>query len=263
MRPIILSFLISLSLSATAQTIPNGDFEQWVPTALFSLDPAEWQTGNTQLSTPVYPDLDACLNDTAMTVEAVPISLGKYGNANVTFAIGAIPPQLDFCARWNTTPTGAVNVSVSFYNGAILAYSAHWNQSGVQEDWTSISLPLEQIEPVITDARVEVSAFVGDFAEGDALITVDDIHFGSPEAVENPQIIEYGLSPNPGRDFLKVSGDLPMGARYQIMDQRARIVLHGQLDDSQLDIRSLSPGSYMVHWMEAERLIGSSRFIKR
>ena len=101
MRLIILSFLISLSLSATAQTIPNGDFEQWVPTALFSLDPAEWQTGNTQLSTPVYPDLDACLNDTAMTVEAVPISLGKYGNANVTFAIGAIPPP-----NWTSAPAG-------------------------------------------------------------------------------------------------------------------------------------------------------------
>lgn len=212
---------------------------------------------------PVYPDLEACLNDTAMTVEAIPVGVGKYGNAAVEFPISAIPPSLDFCAKWTTSVTAGVTVSISFFNNGILQYSEFWNNPEIEGDWTQISMPLEQIEPVITDARIDVISVVGDLVPGSAEITVDDMRFGEAQGLTDSHLTELLFSPNPVADIIQLQDVRAPNASYIILDTKGRTVQLGTIIESNIDVRGLPAGTYFLRILEGEKIVGTARFLKQ
>lgn len=236
-----------LPLLASAQNVPNGNFESWyVPLPQWVEDPEFWQTDNEEMHISVTKDTLAQEGDFAMRVTAKPVVTGDYGEAYSEFAIDAIPAALNFYARC-ATEFGGVSVQISFFNQDTEVYSAFWYRTENIENYTLISIPLEQIEPVITKARITVAAQVGDFAPGLAWIAVDAMSFGEPSSVDRISYEAFEVYPNPVRAILTVKAPTPPG-QVQIINAAGSVVMTQMLDQPETRIATgkLAQGTYIL-----------------
>ncbi len=158
-----------LSACLFAQQVPNGGFESWIPTPLFSLDPEFWMTDNNQLQLSCAQDSMPYEGEWAMRVLPIPIGVGEEGRAIIEIPTDYIPPSLDFYAKWDRTATAGVGVTVTFYNGETDFYTEYWYPEELASEWVPISIQLSQIEPIMTHVVIEVGVYVGDFAAGESL----------------------------------------------------------------------------------------------
>lgn len=247
MKNLILTLLLAAPLHTVAQSVPNGDFESW-HSGEWSEEPEDWTTDNTENNTTVSKDLDAHEGDFAMRVTAQPIGVGAYGEASTVMEIDAIPPALNFYAK-TFGENGGSWVNITFHNNETEMYSETWYGYDDMPEYTLVSVPLNQIEPVLTHARITVSSEVGDFAPGSAWISVDAMEFGEPLGVKQDGRIPLRLYPNPARDVLRVEspGGAPLG-RLSVFDALGRKVheVHINRESANIDIARLPKGVYVI-----------------
>ena len=222
MKKLILLFLFTAPLVAAAQDVPNGNFESWFFVGS-SENPEFWIADNTEIYPTVTKDFESYEGNIAMRVTAQPTGIGEYGQATTLFEIDAVPAALQFYAK-TEVEFGAVMVEITFLNNDFEIYTESWFSSENMPDYTLISMPLDQIEPVITHARITVSAQVGDLVAGDAWISVDAMEFGEPTGLNDLDKPQFVIFPNPASDRITVES--PEGAigLLSISDMQGRIV---------------------------------------
>jgi len=257
MKKLLLLYLF-LPVFATAQTVPNGNFEDWVWMGWFE-DPEFWTTDNTELQYTVTKDNDAYEGEFAMRVTAVPMGVGDYGEATTLLETSLIPEALNFYAK-SEVENGAVSVEIIFLDGDVEVYSANWFGTLSMNDYTLISIPLNTIEPVMTHARIKVSAEVGDLVPGTAWISIDAMEFGEPVGVEKTDLSPFKIYPNPASEYLTIQSAGGLLGTIQIFDAQGKMVVEKRITDSSadIDVREFSPGVYLVR---NDRSVKSSRFV--
>jgi hypothetical protein len=238
----------------TSAQIPNSNFENW-SFGTWSLEPDGWVTPNNQLETFVVQDQNAYEGDYAMRVIALPVGVGKFGSASTTVPIDYIPASLDFYVRC-FVESGMVSVSIAFYNEEFLFNSFEWDSFVSIDEWTPVTIPMEQNEPVLTHAVISVEAFVGDFSPGEAEISVDAMGFGGVTNIDDRNKPDMVLYPNPATDQITITG-LTDQTEIHVFDALGQAVMAKRVSGPsiQLDLFALGSGLYLV---EAETKNGIS-----
>jgi len=240
---LLLTFLLSGAM-LSAQ-IPNSNFENW-SAGPWSLEPDGWVTQNNQLQTFVVQDQNAYQGEYAMRVIALPIGVGDFGSASTSLPIDYIPASLNFYVK-SQVEFGLVSVSISFYNEEFLFNAFNWNSSVSMSEWTFVSIPMEQNEPVLTHAVISVEALVGDLVPGVAEISVDAMGFGGVMSTNDQNAPDFNVYPNPAGDQLSISG-LSGQNELRLFDALGQEVMIERVVGStaQLDLNDLSAGLYLV-----------------
>ena len=251
---LLLSILISSTLSAQ---IPNPGFESWI-VGNWLLDPEGWTNGNNQFAM-VTQDEDAFEGNFAMRVDALDNGLGAYGWAECTFPNTFIPASLDFYVK-ALAEFGGVSVTISFFNDEIMFYSESWNSGTSINEWTLVSIPLEQIEPVMTHAVIRVEAQVGDLVPGTAWISIDAMGFEGPLSNGDELIKqELELFPNPASNQVILDGVTP-NSIVRIVNVAGQTVYESNSVTSQvrIDVQKFAKGLYILNVQGADN-VGTSR----
>lgn len=259
MRSLLLLFVF-LSSSLLAQ-IPNPGFESWV-VGNWLLDPEGWTTSNGQLLPAVIQDSEAYEGNFAMRVNAVDIGVGAIGWAECTVPIDFIPSSLDFYAKAGTE-FGGVSVTISFYNNEFLFNSFYWNSGSPIEEWTLVSIPLEQNEPVLTHAVIRVEAQVGDLVPGNAWISVDAMGFEGP--LRNDDMIvdqDLEIYPNPASDYIILDG-ISANSTVRIVNIAGQMIFESNSNTSQLrlDVRDFVKGLYILNVQTPNKVSTSRKLV--
>lgn len=238
--------ILFLPLFAAAQTVPNGNFESWFLVG-DNENPEFWVTDNTIILATVTKDFDSYEGEIAMRVTGQPTGVGNYGEAYTFFEIDAIPAALNFYAKTDIA-FGGVSVEITFLNQELEVYTEIWFNTESLEDYTLVSIPLDQIEPVISHARIKVVAEVGDLIAGTAWISVDAMEFGEPLKIDKPELGSFKIFPNPAKENLTIQSIGGSLGNLTITDALGKIVLEKQVHENEtsIDIQSLAPGIYMI-----------------
>ena len=247
MKKYLLILVFLMPLFAFAQSIPNGNFESWIVFIWYE-NPEFWTTDNTEIQYTVTKDSDSWEGDFAMRVTAQPSVIGEYGEASTLFEISSVPAALNFYAK-SENEFGSVGVEITFLNQENEIYTEYWYSSENMEEYTQISIPLEQIEPIITHARIRVTAQVGDLVPGSAWISVDDMAFGEPLNVKQEAKTYFKIFPNPTNEMLTVQSPDGILGNLIITDMQGKTVYTDFINDIQtsINIKDLAPGSYILN----------------
>ena len=245
MKKLILLSLL-LPLFAKAQTIPNGNFESWFWVG-WSQNPEFWTTDNTESLITVSQDTAAYEGNYAMRVTAQPTGLGEYGEAMTLFEFSTIPAALNFYAK-TELEFGSASVEVTFLNEDTEIYTEGWYSSTTMEDYTLISIALSIAGPVMTHARIKVTAQVGDLIGGSAWISVDAMEFGLPLGVKKTELEAFKIYPNPTSEYLTIQSDGISLGNIMIYDAQGKMVFEKRISDTsaEIDVRNLSSGTYIL-----------------
>lgn len=261
MRNLLLLFILFQG-SLFAQ-IPNPGFESWI-VGNWLPNPQGWTTPNDQFNTVVSQDTDSYEGDFAMRVEAMPDGIGGFGWAECTIPIDYIPSSLDFYAK-SDVEFGGVNVVITFFNNDFLFTSFNWSSGESIEDWTLISIPMEQNEPVLTHAVIRVEALYGDLVPGSAWISVDAMGFDGPLS-SSPLLQEsdFRFFPNPARDQLIIEDVLP-GSTIRIINLTGQTIYTetGQQSLLSIDVSNFPTGLYLLSITEPNQITRSQKLVVR
>lgn len=246
--------LIPFFIAATCvgQVIPNADFENWIPGPWLS-EPEGWTTPNSELDPVVIQDMDAFQGDYAMRVNAIPDGIGASGWAACTLSTQAIPAGLNFYVK-SLCDFGGVSVSIAFFNNDLEVYTESWNSGNTIEEWTFVSIPLDQIEPVMTHAVIRVEAVVGDLVPGEAWISVDSMGFSQSLISEKEEKLRFSMFPNPAIDQVQLN-NLPEKAQFRIMDCTGKILKEGIVrnNGATIYLDQFKRGMYLVEVISGEK----------
>jgi len=259
---LLTSIILLLGASTIYAQIPNADFESWSFNG-WNYTPDEWVTGNTELQEPVSQDLDAYQGDYAMRVTAVPYPLGKFGEATVSFPNEVVPPSLDFWVK-SSLQNAYVEVRIEFWNEDLLVYFEQWLNTDQIDEWTFVSIPLNQIEPILTDANIYVTALVGDFVDGDAEISIDAMGFGQPQSVSDYSEYEFTIYPNPAQNTLKFTdeeGAVEYLELYSLDGKQIQTIQVNSLKRKEIDISRLANGVYQLVLKHGARTLGTEKLV--
>ncbi len=246
MKKLILLFLFTAPLVAAAQDVPNGNFESWYFVGSTE-SPEFWITDNTEMGNTVSKDFESYEGDIAMRVTAQPTGIGEYGQATTLFEIDAVPAALQFYAK-TEVEFGAVAVDITFLNNDNEIYTESWFSSENIPDYTLISMPLDQIEPIITHARITVSAQVGDLIGGDAWISVDAMAFGEPTGLYEREKLQFKIYPNPASDIITIQAPEGLIGLITVVDVNGKKV-HEEFinrENATIDIHRFPKGIYTI-----------------
>jgi len=261
-----MKFLTTLCLlfgvSSLFSQIPNADFENWSFNG-WNYTPDNWETENTELQEPVTQDLDPYQGDYAMRVTAIPYVLGKFGEARVDFPNEIIPPSLDFWVK-SSTENGYVEVRIEFFNNDNLVYFEQWINTDQIDDWTFVSIPLDQIEPILTDATITVTALVGDLVDGDAEISVDAMSLSQPQSVSDYSDYEFSIYPNPAQEtftFQDEEGSVEFFEIYSLDGKLIRTIPIQTTGNNTVDVSEFANGNYYLVLREGENTLGTKKLV--
>lgn len=253
-------FILATSLSSfmIGQEIPNGSFEEWESTPMFTLDPVDWETDNTQLLVSTAQDLEPFEGIYAMRVDPLQLGVGEYGEANTTIEIGGLPDGITFHAKWWRTITAAVGVQVDFYYEEDIMHTGFWYPEDTLSGWSAQQIEFPPIDIATTHAVVRVFAVVGDLVPGDCWISVDAMSWGLISGLDELEEPTMGLYPNPSSDELRL--DIEAIYMYEIVDNHGRIVAQGRTNGL-IDVKQLPQGRYTLSLTSNEGLKRSTGFI--
>lgn len=261
-----MKFLITLcslfgAISLYSQ-IPNSGFEDWSFNG-WNYEPDAWTTGNSELQEPVTQDLDPFQGNYAMRVTAVPYPLGKIGEATVSFPNDAIPPSLDFWVK-SSVESGYAEVRIEFWNEDMLVYFEQWLNTDQIDEWTFVSIPLDQIEPVLTDAKIYATAIVADLVDGHAEISIDAMGFGQTQSLKEKSPYEFSIYPNPAEEqftFDDQEGKVEYINIYSLQGKFIQTIQVNNVSQNTVDISSLSRGTYYLVLKNGDKTIGNQRLV--
>jgi hypothetical protein len=261
MKSLTLPLALFLSVGLFSQDIPNGNFEEWESTPMFTLDPVGWETDNTQLIVSTSQDLDAYEGTYAMRVVPINDGVGEFGHASTTVPIGGIPDGLSFYAKWSQTVTAWIGVDVLFYNNEDQVYSEYWSTSDTASTWTQVVIPFEPIDIATTHVVITVFVAIGDLVPGEGWISVDAMNFGIVSSVNELETTEVTIFPNPADQFLelRMEGDIQID-EVGIIDMNGRTILSAPYDQ-RIDISAITEGQYLLEFKSAEKVLGRKPFV--
>ncbi len=254
-----LCVVCAISGSVFAQQVPNGGFENWETTPLFSLDPEFWSTDNGQLIVSTVQDSLPYEGEWGMRVYPVPNGLGEEGRASIQIPTTYIPPSLNFHAKWDRTATAGLGVSVTFYNGDDNFYSETWYSPELSSEWTPISIELSQIEPIMTHVIIEVWVSIGDFAAGEGWLSVDAMSFDGVTGLDDLDAGSVGLYPNPASNLLFVE-EADTRTSYAIYDAMGKLVSRDSYE-SGVDVSAMPSGNYFIEVLRSDGVLRRSQFV--
>lgn len=254
-------FLAFMAFVANAQTIPNGNFENWTSNT-WTNSPDDWETENSQILEPVTQDLDSYEGDFAMMVTSQESIIGEYASAIATFDIEYIPASLDFYVKTETL-FGAVGVTITFYNQEFVVSSDEWFSSITFEEWSPVIIEMDQIEPIITHVEIVVWAQVGDLVAGDAIISVDAMGFGTISGVDNIVNGKVVIYPNPANDVIRFSAENVSIESISVMDITGRKVMQKSQfkNGQQIQVSDLPEGIYILSAKIEDGTISTQKFL--
>lgn len=242
----LFTLLLTLGIAPLSAQLYNGNFENWIPfQGALLLQGWEIYAENDVPS--VTQDLDAYEGMYAARVEAIPIQLGAYGNASTIFNIDEIPPSLDFYVK-AVSEFGGVYVEIIFYNGEETVDTFLWTSAEEEiAEWTFASIPIEQDMPEVTTARININAQVGDFAPGSAVISVDQMAFGTTTGLNDVAQNTLKIYPNPANDAFRIGETVDVN-RIEIRDLKGKFVARysGVEIQNAMSIARFSPAIYTV-----------------
>lgn len=250
-RILLLVLSIALISPVSAQfEVPNGDFEDWYQ-GPWTLNPSEWETSNFQLVEHVVPDSNSFEGDLAMRVYPFNNGDDSIGIAYVEIPTSAIPPFLSFAVKCSVAPGDTVGVKIAFWNDGLPEnpiYSSTWFSANDMPNWTMINLPLNQIEPVMDYAVIQV--FGGNELPIDALssttwISVDsfDTDFQSDISDASYSDCQPVFYPVPSQGQVNISTCDEKARLWQIYDLTGKLLETGY--NTTLDLDHLSAGLYL------------------
>lgn len=240
------TLLLTLSIAPLSAQLYNGNFENWI-SFHGALLLQGWEIYAYNDNTSVTQDMDAYEGMYAARIEAIPIELGAYGNASTIFSIDEIPASLEFYVK-TASEFGGVSVEIIFYNGEETVDTFSWSSAEEEiEDWTFVSIPIEQDLPEVNTARVNINAQVGDFAPGSAVISVDQMTLGTTTSLYEKDLKVLHLFPNPAVDVVRLERATDI-ERLEIIDMNGRIVENymGSNFQNEISVRHLQPACYAV-----------------
>lgn len=255
MKKLILILLV-LPFFAEAQTIPNGNFETWNFVGWFE-NPESWVTDNTQILTTVTKDYDSYEGEIAMRVTAVPNGIGEYGEAYTLIEANSVPATLNFYAKGEFEFGGAF-IEIAILNGDNTIYTQYWNQSESMPEYTFISIPLNQIEPIFTHIRIKVVAQVGDLLAGSAWISVDAMEFGQPTGLFEANKLHFKIFPNPSSDKIAIQAPQGLIGPITIVDAQGKKVYEEFIatEKATITIQDFPKGIYTIVGLGDTRVVG-------
>jgi len=242
----VFTLIISLIITPLSAQIVNGNFESWVNFQGYLLLQG-WEIYSYEDVASVTQDFDAYEGMYAVKVTAQDTGLGAYGRAGTAFPIDNIPPSLDFYVK-ASSEFGSVAVEVEFYNDDELVNSFAWTSAEESlSDWTFVSIPLDQNPGDISLGKISITAQVGDFASGSAVISVDQMAFGIATAVEDQSKGFFNLYPNPASKsvYFDATGEIK---RIEIRDHMGKQVgTYTDLESQhKIPVHHLAEGYYTV-----------------
>lgn len=238
--------LALMAFAANAQTIPNANFETWT-TDTWPITPIDWVTQISDAQEPVTQDLDAYEGDFAMRVTSQETGIGEFASATAIFDIDYIPASLDFYVKTEVS-FGAVQVSIIFYDQDLVIASHDWFTSENIQEWTPVSIEMDQIDPIITHAEIVVSAQVGDLVAGDAIISVDAMGFGTTNGVDRIKNRDLAIYPNPASNILNIQSPENTIEAITFYNITGKIIYEQSLNtlSNKIDVSELPIGAYTV-----------------
>jgi len=242
--------------------IPNAGFENWSFNG-WNYIPDQWETDNSQLQEPVSQDLEPFQGDFAMKVTAVPYPFGKLGEARVSFPNEVVPTSLDFWVK-SSVENGYVEVRIEFWNEDLLVYTEQWINVDAIEEWTFVSIELDQIEPLLTDATIQVTALVGDLVNGDAEISLDAMSFGQPQSVNNSSQYKFSIYPNPVQNHFTFQDEEGQVEFFEIYSLEGKLIQTVQVvnrGNQSVDISSLANGIYSLLLRQGKNILGTQKLV--
>ncbi|MFA9220758.1 MAG: T9SS type A sorting domain-containing protein, partial [Sediminibacterium sp.] len=279
MKKILTFFsLIILAASMSAQTIPNGDFENWTAGS-----PDSWAT---------YNDLAALIgiNPAPVTQESPAPSGNSYLKAVSRFSILAGDNFPGLALLGNADPisgTGSNGVPFTqtpiFFSGVykhetvspndtmlIVCQLSKWdpitnsqiavgtalafNFGTSVSNWTNFSLPIQY---QTTDTPDSLSIIVASIGGDGAAVSVDNLAFSATSiGVNNIQLTEKSINlfPNPASsqtllDLNAIEEQLALGVKIEVIDLTGRVVeTHLSVRNRifKLNTSNLDAGKYLV-----------------
>jgi hypothetical protein len=197
-----------------------------------------------------------------MRVDAINNALGAYGWAECTFPTTFIPASLDFYVKAGTE-FGGVSVTISFFNGENMFYSESWGSGQTIDEWTLVSIPLSQIEPIMTHAVIKVEASVGDFVPGTAWISLDAMGFEGPLS-DGDMLVDqdFEIYPNPAIDHVVLNG-VEANSTVRIVNVAGQTVFesNSRMPLIMVDVSGFSPGLYIVRIQSQKEMITSQKLV--
>lgn len=266
MRYIFLLFIFISSISF-AQQIPNPGFESWF-VETWQEAPEDWQTPNGQLIPIVTKDTDAYEGDYAMKVTAVNDGIGASGWSKCFIPTSFIPSSLDFYVKASTqmgsVSVGSVSVKISFFNNENEFYTETWSSNESIGDWSLISLPLNQIEPAMTHAEIEVEAFASDLAPETVWISIDAMGFDGPLSSKSNQAIDFEIYPNPTTSNTTISGEIS-GSQLSLFDLTGKLLEKIQInsDVHEVNLVDFPKGIYLMEISSRSGARSSQKLVKK
>ena len=263
-----LLFVLLLNNRFFAQTVPNGDFENWSIGTSSTLEPDGWTTNNQAGSLTVVPDSSAFSNDLAMKLISS-MDVQTYGESVTTIPVsGQLPVQLVFHAKWENIGDAGVGVAVEFYDQFDIPVEIYdWYPLESSSGWTEIVVDFPLTQPGqaddITGIRIGVSAFVG-FENGNAQLSVDAMELiYSPSNVEEAHDFEIELFPNPANFKMHVSSAASIiRLDYQILDIQGKIIQEGKVKEV-IPVNDLEQGQYVLQIMSNKDIFRKKFVISR
>jgi hypothetical protein len=198
-----------------------------------------------------------------MRVEAIPTGIGAFGSSIATVDIDYIPASLDFYVK-TENDAGFVEVTIGFYNNEDLFNEFTWTNSDTISEWTYVSIPMVQNEPVLTHAEIEVSALVGDFSPGMAKIWVDNMGFdGTTNTDERLGEEELHIFPNPAVNKINFRKNQSQSDRLQIFSANGELRIEKSFNQNlqEIDLTGFSAGVYYYRLFSSEKVSSSGKFL--
>jgi hypothetical protein len=294
MKKNVLFGLLSIFIGFTlmAQEVTNWNLEKWeIPQNYAFEDPVDWQTPNkytTALS--IYTttkSTDAASGLYSARLESISVSgyitpgVITRGNFEVDFQnftaylTGGIPfthKPIALTGMWKNYPVEGDFTMIIVYFTKYFPSKGQSDTIGMGtllgtetiDEWTKFSVPIEYIgedDPDTMNLHV-ISSNMADLKEGSYMF-VDDLDFEYPAGINEINIIETNVFPNPVSEQLNLSYDKEINGELRIFNTEGQLVYSAAVKglEHKADVSTLAPGNYYYGLFENEKKLSSGQFV--
>ena len=232
---------ISLTMQATAQTIPNAGFENWSwGPGFWYENPDGWKTNNNSLITPVVKDSDEYKGSLSKQVK-------NSGYAKSKFQFSTHPDEITAYIKpiIYGTDSAIINVRVFYAGSAVDSGSLTINKTNAA--WALVNITVSQTNTNCDSLEIEI---IGGKQAGTAL-KIDEFSFSLPAGSgisEDERNTKYRLFPNPFNDVatLEIENITSKSAALIIYNTTGQAVRSAKTSGRQIKIerQNLASGIY-------------------
>jgi hypothetical protein len=257
---IILWLSCIIATAAKAQSIPNGDFEDWITQGASNLL-TSWELSEPGLNcTPLSASqtTSSQSGSYAIFLESGDC-VGTGGNIHEGYAISDLfsisvaPNYLTgyyMAIRNNSNPA---KIKVFIKKNGVQIGSADFSITASADDYTAFAIPIVYTQ-IDTPDQAQIQIFSDDIglATLGNQLWVDHLSFSSSTTgiiYDDNVVSGISIYPNPSNDIIQINGNAELiGVNYDIVDIYGRQVLSGQLhsENNQVSLEGLSRGIYFL-----------------